>query len=290
MPNPWVPFDADADEVAELHIVRDDIPESARSAILAWVWDRLSAAGHRHGFTSSETIHFLQTSLRVNLGYPLKEAPSVNDVLQRIEEHGGNKLLLRMIDLLASAYSPDPWGDTPSDIETLMYHLDTSSAAIEVYATEDGDYRLRRRIPEGVEEVVQAAIDLDSQAGRHLAEAWRAATAMEANTSHAMAEAIRAVDLVSGAVVLPKDKKPTMFKVVKAIRDQGDWGLVLRDSDGYPDHQEVLIGMMETLAKAQTDRHGGSKASPLEAQAHVQLAATLVHWFASGAVIRLTRP
>ena len=57
-------------------------------------------------------------------------------------------------------------------------------------------------------------------------------------------------------------------------------------SDGYPNHLEVLIGMMETLAKAQSDRHSGNKPTPLEAQAHAQLGATLVHWFASGSVIR----
>ncbi|WP_395638372.1 hypothetical protein [Pseudolysinimonas sp.] len=284
--SPWIPWDADAEEIAALHVIRDDIPSSARPAILAWVWDRLDAPGYSRGYTSPGMVHLLQTNLNLNFGYEPKAAPLVDAVILEVQSRG-DKILLRIIDFMASWYEPDPpYGRMPQELQTLEYHLDNSLSAVELYLTDERVYRLRRRLPQGVEEAVQAAVDANAGSGKHLAEAWSSATAMEPNTSHAMVEAIRAVDVASGAVVIPKDKKPTLYKAVQVMRDQGDWGLVLQDSDGYPDHREVLIGMMETLAKAQPDRHGGEKPSPLEAQTHVQLAATLVHWFASGAIRR----
>lgn len=49
----------------------------------------------------------------------------------------------------------------------------------------------------------------------------------------------------------------------------------------------MLIAMLETLAMAQRDRHASGIAPSLaQADAHVQLAATLVAWFSSGAVLK----
>lgn len=288
MLEPWVPFDATPEEVAELHVVRDGIPATLRPAILAWIIDQLPVIPYSSkGLVTTEMIHTLQTALRIDFGLAPKESMSRQALVKFIESQG-EQTILRVVDFMASWYRRQGWIDTPIEIAPLEFHLDAGSSAFEVYPTEDGPYRIRRRITEGVEEAVQAAIDLQPVAGRHLANAWRSATALEPNESFAMTEAIRAVEAASGPVVIPKDRKPTLGKVVKVLQDQPGWTLVLTASDGYPNHLEVLIGMMETLAKAQPDRHSGNKPTPLEAQAHAQLAATLVHWFASGAIIRET--
>ena len=44
--------------------------------------------------------------------------------------------------------------------------------------------------------------------------------------------------------------------------------------------------MLETLAFAQEDRHGGTPSDIAGAQAHVQLASVLVQWFSTGTVVR----
>jgi hypothetical protein len=189
---------------------------------------------------------------------------------------------------MANWYGLDSIGRWPEEIQLLGYYLDLNRSAVEVYASDDGQsFRLRTRLPEGVEELAQEAVDLRLDSGVHLSNAWHAAFDLEPNESYAMTEAIRAVEAACRAVVLPKDKKATLNKCVQTMRSQGGWTLVLDDSDGFPDQLQVLIGMLETLAKAQPDRHSGSKPSVIQAQAHVQLASTLVHWFASGAVIRV---
>jgi len=287
MLEPWVPFDATPEEVAELHVIREGIPATLRPALLAWIIDELPVMPYSSAnLTTPDMLHTLQTMLRVDFNLAPKETMTRAQVAEFFEARG-EQAVLRLVDFLASFYQREgPWYNTPETIGTLEFHLDAGSSAFEVYPTEEGPYRIRRRIAEGVEEAVQAAIDLQPVAGRHLANAWRSATALEPNESFAMTEAIRAVEAASGPVVIPKEKKPTLFKVVKVLREQSGWTLVFEDSEGYPNHLDVLVGMLETLAKAQPDRHSGGKPTPLEAQAHAQLAATLVHWFASGAVIR----
>jgi hypothetical protein len=58
------------------------------------------------------------------------------------------------------------------------------------------------------------------------------------------------------------------------------------------DAVQDIVGMLRLLHRAQSDRHGSPEPAPpvvmtqAEAEAAVHLAATLVHWFDSGAVRR----
>ncbi|MCS5732314.1 hypothetical protein [Herbiconiux daphne] len=151
---------------------------------------------------------------------------------------------------------------------------------------DEGDHRLRRRLPEGVEEIAQEAADDSGKAGRLLSEAWRAAYALEPNPGEAMQLATRAVEAAAAPVVIPKSLRQRIGMIADTLQNQAGWELILwRDDSGFPDHQQMLVTMLRTLQKAQTDRHGdGAAPTPEEAQAHVQLASTLVAWFAAGAV------
>jgi hypothetical protein len=285
---PWIPFDADEQEIEELYVIRDGIPATLKPALLSWIIDRLPLVPYSNGHTTPQAIHMLQAALRIDFGLGAKET-LVREELVELLDAMGDRTVIRTVDFMASAFSYDSrYGYIPPEIEELTLHFDLASSAFEIHRTEDLDYRIRRRLPEGVEASIQEAINLQPMAGRHLANSWKSAFALDPNESFAMSEAIRAVEAASGPVVIPKDRKPTLGKVVNAIRDQEGWTLVLSANDGYPDHKDVLVGMLETLAKAQTDRHSGDKPTPLEAQAHAQLAATLVHWFSAGAVIRRT--
>lgn len=140
----------------------------------------------------------------------------------------------------------------------------------------------------GVEETAQASINSANEiAGRHLLKAWNEAQSLRPDTSAVMTEAIRAVEGAAGPVVIPRDPRPNLSKIVSALRDNEAWTLILstRD-DGHPDQRLVLIGMIETLAFAEQHRHSGDDPSDLQAIAHVQLASVIVAWFSTGTVVK----
>jgi hypothetical protein len=184
-------------------------------------------------------------------------------------------------------YEEDNWGHTPSIVESLKWHFDSAASAADI-ALQDGVYRLRRRVSEGVEELAEASKQAAPVlAGKHLAKAWTEAYALTPNTSLVMTEAIKAVEAAAHPVASPNAKKIRLGMITQTIKDQSGWTLAFptRD-DGHPDHKAVLVGMLETLIIAQADRHGGVAPSVLEAQGHAQLASTLVQWFSAGVVVR----
>lgn len=286
MSDPWIPWDATEEEITELHIVREQIPESIRPAILAWIFDRLPGQAYMNEYTPSEVVDNLRTALRLPLDFSPKASVKRLALVEQIASQG-DRTVLRVVDYLASSFRRGRYGETPPEIADLAFHLDKGGSAVRVrYSPSSPGYRLELRLVEGTEELAQQAVDQQESPGRHLSRAWRSAFDLDPNPSFAMTEAIRAVEAACAPVVLPKDRKPTLGKVVSALQSQSGWGLLLDNSDGFPNHLDVLIGMMETLAKAQPDRHAGEEPTQLQAQAHVQLAATLVFWFSSGAVLR----
>ncbi|KQZ10741.1 hypothetical protein ASD23_00800 [Agromyces sp. Root1464] len=206
-------------------------------------------------------------------------------------ERQGDKMFLRLLDLFL-ANTAHEWQNgylVAPDVEALRTHLALTGSALEI-VQRDSEFRLSRRVPEGIEQLAQVAIDsAHGHAGQHLAKAWRAAFNFEPDPSAAMTDAVRAVEAAAGAVVTPKDGMARLGKIVQVLRDQSGWGLDFQTrDDGHPDHKGVLIGMLESLAFAQRDRHSGEPPTAAQAQAHVQLASTLVFWFSNAAVARST--
>lgn len=278
----WIPFDATEEEVAELRIVRDDIPDGVRTMLDDWVLDHLSDG---YSSVSVQTGQRLQSTFRLNLGITSARPPSTKNVLGELYRMGGDRLVLRVVDWFLSQYEPG-FSGPPQDVLDLAVNLSLSGAAVRV-KEKNGTYRLTRLFPKGVEQAAEeAAIAAGASASRHLVEAWNAINAVEPNPKEAFSEGIKAVELAVHEVVLPKAKKVRLSQSVQALKDKKDWALVLatRD-DNYPNHREVLIGMLETLVFAQNGRHGGDPNNLEEARAHVMLASLLVGWFATGAVV-----
>jgi len=276
----WEPWDADEGELADLRVVRERIPDTMRPALLDWLYKRLHSS---YSSTSSEVVNDLQSALRISLGFD-RGAVNTDDLVNAIEARG-DKTLLRVADWLVGQFERDPYNGTPQEVADIEWHLDTAMSGVRV-ASVDRGFRLALRLPEGVEEASQIAVDVGSRiAGQHLAKALRQVQSLDPDTSAAMTEAIRAVEAAAGPVVLPKDKRLQLSKIVQSLRDKPNWTLSLqRRDDGVPDHHAVLIGMMETLAFAQQDRHAGEAPTIQEAMAHAMLAATLVGWFSTGVV------
>lgn len=276
----WVPWDADEDEVVQLHVVREPIPDSMRPALREWLYLRLMDSS---GISRESTVTTLQSALRINLEF--ERGNALTEELVNALEARGDKILLRTVDFLLALYEFHSYQAEPSEVEALRWHLDTSLAAIDI-VLQDRVYRLGRRLPEGVEAAAQLAVDSTPKvAGRHLAKALREMQTLEPDTSAVMTEGIRAVEAAAGAVVTPKDIAPRLSKIVAALKDKSAWTVSLqRRDDGHPDHRAVLIGMLETLAFAQRDRHAGKAPAVVQAQGHVLLAANLVGWFSTGVI------
>lgn len=276
----WDPWDADEDERADLRIVRDRIPDTMRPALLDWLHKRLHGS---YGATAPEAVNALQSALRINLGFG--RGRIATDQLVNALENSGDKTLLRVVDWLIGQFELDPYRGTPREVADVAWHFDMAMSGVQVVPLDNG-FRLALRLPEGVEDILQIAVDEGPKiAGQHLAKALRQAQSLDPDTSAAMTESIRAVEAAAGPVVLPRDKRLQLSKIVQSLKDKSDWtlGLQCRD-DGVPDHRAVLIGMMETLAFAQRDRHAGDAPTVQEALAHAMLAATLVGWFSTGIV------
>ncbi len=281
--NVWRPWDADDDEYEERSLIRELLPASLHAPVLAWIRNELRPGSY--GNVDMDRVHELQSALQVS--FRLQERYVDADDMVRLIAQKGDQFVARVLDFFLSAYETDQWGNTPNAVDSLKWHFDSAASAADV-ALQDGVFRLRRRVPEGVDEL--AEISRQSApvlAGQHLGKAWTEAYALTPNTSLVMTESIKAVEAAAHPVVSPSAKKVRLGMITQTIKDQSGWTLAFPNrDDGHPDHKAVLVGMLETLIIAQADRHGGVAPSVLEAQGHVQLASTLVQWFSSGVVVR----
>lgn len=281
---PWEPWDATEEEIADLYVIREPIPESLRGPVEEWLRQTFYVAS-RFGEVNAAMVHFIETSLRTP--FDLDGAVGPQDLASAVTAID-DKFTLRVVDLLLSTFVPETQYRTmPAPVALLNSHMERSGSAVQI-VREEQHYRLARRMPEGIEEAAQAAIrDANAIAGQHLANAWREIQSMDPDASKILREGIQAVEAAAGKQVIPKDKKPQLSKIVGALRQQQGWRLAFaRRDDDHPDHVAVLIGMLETLAFAEQHRHSGHGYSLVEATGHVQLAATLVGWFSAGVVVR----
>lgn len=280
----WRPWDADDDEYEERSLIRELLPSSLYAPVLEWIRNELRPGSY--SYVDMGRVHELQTALQIDLRLSGRYVEA-DDVLRTIAQNG-DQFVARVIDFFLSEYSTDDWGNTPDAVDSLKWHFDNAASTADI-ALQDDVYRLRRRVPEGVEELAEASKQsAPVLAGQHLGKAWSEAYALTPNTSVVMAEAIKAVEAAAHPVITPNAKKVRLGMITQTIKDQPGWTLALPNrDDGHPNHKAVLVGMLETLIIAQADRHGGAAPSVLVAQGHVQLASTLVQWFSAGVVVRV---
>jgi hypothetical protein len=202
--------------------------------------------------------------------------------------------LLAVVDAVLQLHpgGDDPWR-TPNLFQGLEYVLTNGGS---MYKVDREKRHLVRRVDETVEAAAEAAMKSASKtAGDHLREAWLAAYGLTPDPDKVFNEAIRAVEEVACPLVEEKradSNTSTLGSVIGALRSAPHkWELVLHGQDGSPRDPASLIGMMDTLWKAQYSRHGGGsnsrRQSQEEAEAAVHLAAVLVQWLSTG-VLRKT--
>jgi hypothetical protein len=147
---------------------------------------------------------------------------------------------------------------------------------------------LEARVDDAVREAVEQARNASkgTSASTHLRDAWAACYGRNPVPGKAYSEAIKAVESASAPVVSPKNSKATLGTILGDLRaNPGLWQFAIAPGSISP-----VIDAMSTLWDGQTDRHGGvlptAPIAPMAEEAALLLAATLVHWFARGAVKR----
>jgi hypothetical protein len=119
-----------------------------------------------------------------------------------------------------------------------------------------------------------------------LQRAWKATYGRDPEPSRAYADAVRAVEAVACPLLLPKDLKPTLGKVITHLRDRPDgWYLVLAGELEAAGIEPFRV-MLKLLWTAHRSRHAGGPDTRdqllAEAEAALALAITCVQWVTNG--------
>ncbi|MBC2906778.1 hypothetical protein H4N64_35705 [Streptomyces sp. PSKA01] len=127
-------------------------------------------------------------------------------------------------------------------------------------------------------------------ASGHLRRAYTAAYALHPEPGRAYSEAIKAVECAAHATVEPNNTKATLGTMLTQLRQHpGQWVVALPGTTGV-EGENVVYAMASLLWKGQTSRHGAQQPTREEtadeARMAVDLATSLVRWFADGAVRR----
>lgn len=166
-----------------------------------------------------------------------------------------------------------------------------------VYEIATDDRGLRRRIDVVLAQQADQAEAFATATGKpaarqHLARARAKLFALNPEPDVAYGLAIRAVEAVANPFLLPRNPNPTLSLARDHLRDAAaKYEFVITAKSGMPGSVAVVVEMLSTLCRGQSDRHdGGPNNAPVtqgSAEGAFALAVTLVIWFSTGAVRRL---
>jgi len=270
---------------AEWDSLHEGVPPWLEQPLLTWL-----AALFRQGTDvygqivyNREVLVQLQMALRVQLNFNDPEGGAFGSLWR--QAMANKTLLIDVLDWCAH-FAPD--------LEGLERILTKGSSVWTVGYDGDGVPELQRRVLPSVAELVQSAASPGTAAERYLRAAWSHVYGHHRNPSAGYLDAVRAVEAVAVPVVTPRDTVGSLGKVIPAMRDAPTkWSTVFSPPIGV-DAVQTAVAMMELLWRSQADRHGVPDPAPPivttqhEAEAALHLAATLVHWFNTGTISRVT--
>ncbi|MCO4239737.1 hypothetical protein NG702_20445 [Pseudarthrobacter sp. MDT3-28] len=283
----FVPFDATDDEISALSVIREAIPPEMEVSLRAWMMSRLlsrSMVVMNTDFADIKLVHELQAALRLNLGAPASGYLELDRAIGAVYAKGV-QVVMRVTDFLLSRIDP---AIEVEAITSLSRTLDWAHCKYKVDWSGQRA-RLSVRLPDGMEEVAQTAIDSAQDAGPLLYKAWQYAFGLEPQPAEAMDFAVKAVERVVTPIVCPNHPSPSLGNAISDVRQQGNWTHNLRTDGDKAPANTTIHHMLQTLWAGQHYRHVDQNAvTPTleQAQAHVQLAALLVGWFSSGSITR----
>ncbi|MEU3638191.1 hypothetical protein AB0H23_18475 [Streptomyces albogriseolus] len=176
---------------------------------------------------------------------------------------------------------------------TLEFVLNQGGSAYALNSEKDGlEIRVAATVRDAVTQTVREAAGKASagSASDHLAIAWKAAYGRQPDPVRAYSEAIKAVECAAHSVIQPNHAKATLGTMLGEIGNaRAKFATALSTPTGK-DPIAPVEALMRALWDGQTSRHGKQTTTVPEtleaARMSVHLAATLVQWFVSGAVVR----
>ncbi|MGA5711173.1 hypothetical protein ACPCK8_32670 [Streptomyces cellulosae] len=261
----------------------EDVPEHLLVPLQDWVRETLSYPYDDNMIPDEQRA--LAICLRLRMP-PYRDTFSGPSYVEALAGTTGAQLL-DVVDAVLHARAA-----SNLDRDSLKSILDDAGSAYRVNDAEDG---LEEQVAPAVRDAVRQTIG-DAAAGPaagsaadHLAAAWRAAYGRSPDPVRAYSEAIKAVECAAHAVVQPNNAKATLGTMLGEIKNaRHKFSAAIPSPAGDP--IAPAEAMMRALWDGQTSRHGAQTTTVPEtleaARAGVHLAAALVQWFVSGAVIR----
>ncbi len=280
----WLPLSKRNDPGAakEYDALNEGVPEWLAMPVAQWVFDVFSSM--EYGDDLSHKLDVLYGMLRRPMP---RTASRIRDSITEL----GNAAAEGDLDVLdavvwTTQLSQEGW----SLRERLELLLLVHGSAWTLGANAAQQPCLVRRVDETVTAAAQVEMGQTGNAARHLHRAWHRIYGRNPDPGGSYRESVRAVEAAAKPVVAPEALRATLGTMLADLRNKPEKWIVALDERGKGPGVGLLIEMCTGLWKSQFDRHGTNDesipldVSPLEAEAAVHLAATLVHWFRSGVV------
>ncbi|MGW2989863.1 hypothetical protein [Streptomyces goshikiensis] len=259
----------------------DDVPAHLIAPLQQWVDETLHVGAQPMG----EEARVVCLRLRI----PVR-APGFRGVefLQALTRSTGAQLLDVVDEVLRLNGAVHDY-----EIRQLSDILDDAGSAYRINEAQDG---LEERVTPAVRDAVRQTLadaatgPAAGSAADHLASAWQAAYGRSPDPVRAYRESIKAAEAAAHAVIQPNNAKATLGTMLGEIKNARHKFTTALSTPAGGDPIASAEAMMRALWEGQTSRHGGQNATVPEtleaARAGVHLAAALVQWFVSGAVVR----
>jgi len=258
----------------------EEFPGYLREAVFRWMQGEVKVSS---GYVYSHKFVDFQNASRTDLGFQAHSLLNWDNTVLPFLRKIDNANFTNLLDYFAST---GHFGQ--GQAHALERPLSDGGSAWTIVRWNGTHARLAKRVPEGVQEAVRGALAATDAASQKLQEAWLDAYGTSPRASVAYNHAVVAVEIAALSVIPTKLPEPTLANVFSILEaDTPTWRLVFRDNDKAPGAKSLAV-MLRTLWRGHESRHGRpdyADATLEEARAAVILAATLVQWFTSGAVV-----
>jgi len=280
MTSDFAPFDATTEDIEARQVLRDGVPATMRSSLVAWIGDRVV---DRRGWGQVRVLQDIENNCDITLNLGASTIQAGNTTRDSLHSLGDRDLLLTTHYLL----SRQVFGNAGhADLEKV---LTDGRSRWTIGKTSNDKWGLIARVPQGVQEAAETLIAQGGSAGQLLANAWAYVHDLNPDDSVAYWNAVKAVEAAALPALGITKPSATLNNVILTIeRKDAAWRLpFLREHTEYPS-KTVLLGMLKSLYRGQRDRHGSEAYSDVthdEAIAAVLISVTLVGLFAGGLVM-----
>jgi hypothetical protein len=274
IPSDWRPLSQRYSEPSDEEPY-EGVPPHLKSRILQWV----------QSYLTNETAEAIALRLRVDLrtGDPIPEPFEISGLIMATSRY--EEQLLDVIDLVLFLDEDSYGADELDRILTL---------GGSVWRVSQDRRSLERRVDDTATAAAITLIEQPTNSASHLAAAWHYCYGRNPDTSRSYSESIKAVEAAAIPIVCPGNARATLGNVIRDLEgSEASWRLAITTQHGAGSIGP-LLAMLRLLWHGQSDRHGGLTPtippSQTAAEMAVHLAVTLVQWFQSRAIDRVSTP